>query len=119
MANKRIFKKYVNNVTATLINDMMATTYMFEGIDKDAVDKAIINLVKGNESALLKANVKFDKTLKGFESSKLYHQAKAKFYHDLYKKINKEFKECVNESLATFNNAFPAELKESLKAEAK
>lgn len=86
MANKRIFKKNVNKLTSALINDMMTASVVFDGSDKEAVDNAVINLIKGSEAAVVKANVKFDKGVKAFESQALYSKAKAKFFHDVFKK---------------------------------
>lgn len=117
MANKRIFKKYVTQVSTALVNDMMTIYYSFENIDKDAIDKAVINILKGGESAIMKSNVKFDKTLKAFENSRQYRKAKRDFYNGVYKKVNGEFKKCISDSIATFNNAIPEDLKNKLKAE--
>lgn len=117
MANKRIFKKSVNKLTSALIQDMMTASVVFDGSDKEAVDKAIINLIKGSETAVVKANVKFDKGVKAFESKAEYSKAKAGFFHDVFKKLKKEYSECVDSAMATFNGAFPSDLKESLKKE--
>lgn len=117
MANKRIFKKNVSKLTSALINDMMTASVVFDGSDKEAVDNAVINLIKGSEAAVVKANVKFDKGVKAFESQALYSKAKAKFFHDVFKKLKKEYSECVEKSISTFNAAFPEELKKNLKKE--
>ena len=118
MANKRVFKKYVHEVTGAVVNDMMGATYLFDKVDKDKIDKAIIDLLADSEAAIVKLNVKYDKTLKAFGNAKEYRKAKRNFYKDLYTKINGEFAKAVEKALQEFNSSFPEELKASLKSEA-
>lgn len=118
MANKREFKKYVTEVSGALVTDMMATSYAFEKADKDAVDNAIIKLLQAREEALIKTNVKFDKTQKAFESRHAYNAAKRKFYTELFNKVNVDFGKVVAESVKVFNTAFPQDVKDELKEEA-
>lgn len=118
MANKREFKKQTHALTAAVVNDMMMTSFISDKVDKEAVDNAIIKLLAASEAAIVKVNVKFDKTLKAFDSEKEYKKAKRSFYKALYDKAGDEFVEKLKESMADFNSCFPSEVKDSLKADA-
>lgn len=118
MANKREFKKYVNVVSTSLVEDMMSVYYSINGVDPEKIDDAIISVLKAGESAIMKTNVKFDKTAGGFENRHLYDAAKKSFYAELYKKISKEFSEAINEAIKKFNAAVPQEVRNQLKTAA-
>ena len=62
MANKREFKKYVNAVCESIINDMMTAYYHVEEVDKTAVEAAVADILMATENAILKSGIKFDKT---------------------------------------------------------
>ena len=53
MANKREFKKYVNVVSTSLVEDMMSVYYSINGVDPEKIDDAIISVLKAGESAIM------------------------------------------------------------------
>lgn len=115
MANKRYFKKYVENISSGFINNMLEASYFVKELDREKADKAMVMLLKGCEDAILKANIKFDKTAKAFENEAAYRKAKAQFYKNLFKKSSEDFGKALKDSLAEFNSAFSEEQKASLK----
>lgn len=117
MANKREFKNYVRTVSTSLVNDMMTTSCTVGKADTDTIDKAIIRILRAGESTVIKAGIKFDKTAKAFADSRQYRTERAKFYHNLFAKINSEFAKEVNAAIKEFNTAFPAEVKVEMKNE--
>ena len=118
MANKREFKKYVNAITESIVSDMLSTAACIEA-DDSAVQDAAIDVLKACETALVKASVKFDKTPAAFDDRHAYDKARAAFYKDLYRKVNKEFSGAVAAALKKFNAAIPAPVKEANKQAAK
>lgn len=115
MANKREFKKYVTAVSTGLVNDMMTAYYCVKEADKEKIDNAIVKILAAGEKAIMKTNVKFDRTLKAFEDKKNYKTEKAKFFTTVYDKANKEFGAEIKEAVKIYNEAFPAEVKKELK----
>lgn len=112
MANKRDFRKYVGNVVNNICQDMMIAYYNIENIDLNAIDEAIIDILKAGEFALAQSNVKFDRSIKSFNSPIEYSKEKAKFYRTVYNKIHKEFVEAIANALKKFNTAIPQEVKD-------
>lgn len=118
MANKREFKKYVSAVSESIVSDMMAAYYYLEGVNKEEITKAVSDILVAGENAIMKANVKFDKTEKAFASAHEYHKAKRTFFHELYSKVNREFANDINAAVKAFNAAVPSPIKEANKANA-
>lgn len=118
MANKREFKKYIRAVGSALINDMMTAYYAFNKVEKDAIDKAIITILEACEEAVLRSNVKFDKTQTAYDTPRHYNTGKAAFYNEVYAKINADFSKSINEAIKEFNTAFPEDIKKELKENA-
>ena len=118
MANKREFKKYVNAVCESIINDMMTAYYHVEEVDKTAVEAAVADILMATENAILKSGIKFDKTASAFDTEFAYHNAKRNFFKSLYRKINKEFSNNVNAAIKKFNAAIRASIKDANKANA-
>lgn len=117
MANKREFKKYITAVSASICQDMMDAYYTFDGIDKDAIDNAVIEILQAGEFAIMKSNVKFDKGEKAFPLGG-YRNARRAFFKTLYKKTNKEFADAVDKAIKKFNAAIPESVKAENKANA-
>ncbi len=95
MANKREFKKYVDAIGASVIDEMIAAYYNVEKSDK----------AKNN------SNVTFDRGEKAFGDKKEYVTAKKNFYKSLFDKIFTEFDEETGAALKEFNAAIPEEVK--------
>lgn len=115
MANKRDFRKYVGIVVNDICQDMMMAYYNIENADVNAIDEAIIDVLKAGEIALAQSNVKFDKTRKAFANPKEYNTEKSKFHRIVYTKIHKEMNEAIGEALKKFNSAIPQEVKDQNK----
>lgn len=113
MANKREFKKYVNAVCDNIISDMTYASLTLEGVDTKAIDDCCIDILKAGSLAIMKSNVKFDKTERAFDNKADYNKAKFHFFRELYKKTNKEFAASLNEAIKKFNTAVPSAAKEA------
>ena len=111
MANKREFKKYVDALGASVIDEMVSAYYNVKGADKDKISQAIESMLGAVGKARNNANVYFDKGYRAFESLKDYSKAKKDFFTALFNKIETEFGEDTNAALKIFNEALPAEEK--------
>lgn len=116
MANKREFKKYVEAVGASACNEMMDAFYSVKGIDKEAVSKAIEQVLGATAAARSNANVFFDKGVKAFANKKEYGKAKEEFFVKLFNRINSDFTQELDEALKLFNSAVPQNVKDQNKA---
>ncbi len=115
MANKREFKKDVEALGATICEEMMATYYNVENVDRDEIAKSIEKVLFAITQAKDNANVSFDRGVKAFGSKEEYSKAKTKFFKSLFIKINEELAEKLNDALAVFNKALPEEIKQQNK----
>ncbi len=115
MANKREFKKYVEAVGASIVEEMMESYYTVKDADKEAIEKAIARVLGATAAAKSNANVFFDRGMKSFDNHQDYTKAKEAFFTSLFKRISKDFTDEVNGALKDFNGALP----ESVKAEQK
>ena len=111
MANKREFKKYVDALGASVIDEMVVSYYNVKGADRDKISEAIEATLGAIGKAKNNANVFFDKGAKAFESPEEYSKAKKSFFRTLFNKIENEFGEDVNKALKLFNKALPEEEK--------
>lgn len=115
MANKRDFKKAVEAVGASIIEEMMLAYYNIKGADQAAIGNSINTVLKAIENAKDNANVYFDKGVKAFESEKEYSKAKKEFFKALFNKIHTEFSEQIDQAVKNFNQAIPQEVKDQNK----
>lgn len=115
MCNKREFKKYVDALGATVVEEMMIQFYNEEKADKQAIASAVGNLLAATDNARKNANVTFDKGPRAFADLKEYSKAKKQFYRALFNKISKEFSEEVKNAVKVLNASLPAEVKEAQK----
>lgn len=116
MGNKREFKKTAEAIGASVCESMMTTYYNTSGVDKEAIEKAIANVLGAVGAARSNANITFDKGVKAFDSLATYSKAKNEFYKKLFVKISDDFNKEIDEALKQFNAAIPADVKESQKA---
>ncbi len=115
MANKREFKKYVDALGSSILDEMVPTYYNVKGVDKDKVAEAIEMVLGAIGKAKNNANVFFDRGPKSYADHKEYAKAKDAFFKALFNKIETEFGEEINLALKKFNEAIPAEVKEENK----
>ncbi|MBD5194173.1 MAG: hypothetical protein HDS71_03095 [Bacteroidales bacterium] len=111
MASKREFKKYVDALGASVIDEMVSSYYNVEGVDKDKISKAIEQVLGAVGAAKSHSNIYFDRGVKAFESKKEYAKGKKEFFISLFDKIQTEFDEEINQALKLFNEALPEEVK--------
>lgn len=111
MANKREFKKYVEAVGASACNEMMDAFYTVEGADKDAISKAIEQVLCAVAAARSNSNIFFDKGVKAFPDKQAYSKEKAAFFNKLFSKITDDFTSQLDAALKVFNGAIPEEAK--------
>lgn len=115
MPNKREFKKFVDALGASVVEEMMIAYYNAKGVDKQALSRAVGTVLDAIDDAKNKANVYFDRGAKSFDDAKEYSREKRKFFKALFHKIASEFNEEVQGAIKTFNAALPAEVKEAQK----
>jgi len=115
MANKREFKKYVGAVSSSICNYMMELSIMTPEADHNAIEDAMIKVLTAAEEAVIKSNIRFDKSASAFPEGG-YGMARTAFYKALFTKANKEFRAAIDTALKTFNEAMPAEVKARNKA---
>lgn len=111
MANKRQFKKYVDSLGASIIDEMVSSYYNVKGADKEKISEAIESTLAAIGKAKNNSNVFFDKGVRAFENVGEYSKAKKEFFKALFNKIETEFGDDVNAALKVFNAALPEEVK--------
>ncbi|MCH5232460.1 MAG: hypothetical protein J1E78_02395 [Muribaculaceae bacterium] len=115
MANKRIFKKYVESVGDSACASMVDVYETVENIDKAKVADAVEKVLCAVAAAKSNADVTFDKGVKAFANLKEYSKAKQAFFKNLFKKVNEDFYNDLDEALKLFNSAVPQEVKDENK----
>lgn len=115
MENKREFKKYVEAVGASVVEEMMFVYYNEKGVDQDAIEKAIARVLGATAAAKSNANVCFDRGMRSFGNQVEYSKAKRQFFKALFKKISTEFAGEVNGAVNDFNAALPEDVKKANK----
>lgn len=115
MANKRIFKKYVESVGDSACASMVDVYETVENIDKAKVADAVEKVLCAVAAAKSNADVTFDKGVKAFANLKEYSKAKQVFFKNLFKKVNEDFYNDLDEALKLFNSAVPQEVKDENK----
>ena len=116
MANKREFKKFVDELGATVIDEMIDAYRNVKDVDQEKIAQAMEMLLGAIVKAKNNSNVYFDRGERAFEDKKAYSKAKKEFFTALFNKIQTEFGEEVNQALKLFNSALPAEERERNKA---
>lgn len=116
MVNKREFKKFVDAVGSSVCQEMMTAFHTVEGADRDAISKAVEQVLGAIGAARSHANIYFDKGAKGFDNHKEYRRAKEQFFRSLFNKITNDFNNEINSALKTFNAALPESAKADNKA---
>lgn len=115
MANKRVFKKEAEAIGASVCESMMTSYYNVEGVDKEAVEKAIAKVLGAVAAARSNADITFDKGVKAFETLGEYSKAKKEFYKKLFTKISNDFNAEIDQAVKQFNAAIPQSVKDSQK----
>lgn len=111
MANKREFKKYVDALGASIIDEMISAYHNVKGVDRDKIAEAMQKVLGAIGKAKNNSNIFFDRDPKAFESKADYAKNKKAFFRALFDKIETEFNEEINAALKLFNAALPAEEK--------
>lgn len=116
MANKREFKKFVDELGASVIDEMVDAYSNVKGIDQDKIAEAMEKVLGAIGKARSNSNITFDRGMSAFGSKQGYSKAKKEFFEALFNKVETEFSEEVNQALKIFNSALPAEERERNKA---
>ena len=111
MANKREFKKYVDALGASIIDEMISAYHNVKGVDRNKIAEAMQKVLGAIGKAKNNSNIFFDRGPKAFESKADYAKNKKAFFRALFDKIETEFNEEINAALKLFNAALPAEEK--------
>lgn len=116
--NKQQFKKAVEEVGASICNEMMAVYYNVKGADQDKISNAVAKILGATGAAKANANRFFGKGRKEFAGEQEYKKAKQAYYSQLFKKIHADFNAEISAALKLFNEAVPKEVKDAQKANA-
>lgn len=111
MANKREFKKYVDALGASVIDELVSSYYNVEGVDRDKITQAIEKVLGAVGRSKSNSNIKFDRGPKAFDNIEEYSKAKKAFFVALFDKIDTEFDESINQAVKLLNEAIPASVK--------
>ena len=116
MPNKRLFKKSVESVGASVCNNMMAAYYNIDGIDREKVANAVSTMLGAVATAKDNANIFFDRGPRAFDGDmKAYTKAKREFFKALFAKIGNDFNEELQAALKEFNEAVPESARKAAK----
>lgn len=115
MPNKRDFKKYVDALGASVVEEMMVAYYNVEGADRKAIADAVGKVLAAIEDAKNKSNVYFDRGHKAFADQRDYSKEKHEFFRALFNNIETEFGKEIDESIKAFNAALPESYKAAQK----
>ena len=118
MANKREFKKFVDQLGASVCESMVDICETVDNVDKKEAANAIELVLSACAAAKSNADVTFDKGVKAFPNLMEYSKAKKAFYRQLFKKVEDDFYKEIDEALKVFNAGVPQEVKEENKAAA-
>lgn len=119
MANKRDFKKSVEEIGAGLCSQILALGDYTEGMNQDVVDDCVDKIIAAIYSAKDNANLFFDRKVKEFANLQEYNKEKSRFFKKLFEKISSDFFAVVDEALKEFNAALPEGVKAQNKEAAK
>lgn len=115
MANKREFKKYVDAVGASIVEEMMIAYYNVKGADKKTIGESVGMILDAIEESKNNSNIYFDRGPKAFSDHKEYVVAKKNFFKALFKKIENDYNTAVENAVKKFNEALPEEYKKAQK----
>lgn len=107
MANKREFKKSVEELTAALVDEMMVSYYNEKEADREKISEAISKIVVAMENSKKEASKLFDKKVRDFENIAAYNKAKAKFIKGQYDKAIADYNDALSEALKNYNQGMP------------
>ncbi|MDE5745692.1 MAG: hypothetical protein K2H84_08585 [Paramuribaculum sp.] len=107
MANKRQLKKQIRYICGDIAAECALAKYIVDGINREAMNDALIKIADLQEETLSRVNVTFDKLPKDFESLKAYNKAKTEFTNKAFASINAEFSKDIQEIVKQMNNALP------------
>lgn len=114
--NKQQFKKAVEEVGASICNEMMTVYYNVKGADQDKVSKAVAKVLGATGAAKANANKFFGKSHKAFGSKEEYVKEKQAYFKQLFKTIHADFNSEISAALKLFNEAVPQDVKDAQKA---
>lgn len=115
MPNKREFKKYVDALGASIVEEMMISYYNVEGADRNKIADAVGKVIDAIENAKNMANIPLYRGKRSFASEKEYAKEKRDYFRALFGKITSEFGAVVNSAMKDFNSALPVAYKQAQK----
>lgn len=115
MANKRVFKKSVEELADITCGVIVSSFNALDGNGKKVANEVFEKVVSAAAAAKSNADKVFGKKMREFGSAKEYLNAKKDFYKELFNNIQSDFSKEVNEALKEFNAVLPAQAKEDNK----
>lgn len=109
MANKREFKKSVEALSSAIVDEMMASYYNMQNVDKDKILTAVTKILGAMETAKIDSNKLFDKGEKDFDSVSDYIKAKRQFNKNKFEAAVNAFNDNLGEALKDYNEATKSE----------
>lgn len=112
MSKRRNFKKNIRYACGDLAAECIMAKYFVDDMDSQAMDNAVVEIARIQETLLSRANVKFDKSAEAFENKAQYRKAHRDFMHKAFKSLNQLFIAEVNKVVKEMNKALPEKQKE-------
>lgn len=104
---KRNIKKEIRRSCGEVACEALFAESLINGVDKDAMQRAIITAAHLQETSLRKISVAFDKTPRDFASRKEYNKARRVYFKKVFAAINAEFGDTLRQVAETMNGAMP------------
>lgn len=107
MANKREFKKSVEELTAALVDEMMISYYNEKEADKEKISQAITKIISAMEKSKSSVATAFNKKIRDFENVAAYNKEKSKYIKEKYTAAIAEYNKDLGEALKDYNEGMP------------
>ncbi|MBD5192777.1 MAG: hypothetical protein HDS88_07780 [Bacteroidales bacterium] len=104
---KRDIKKEIRRTCGTVACEAIFAASLINGVNKEAMQKPIIDAAVLQESSLKKISVAFDKTPRDFSSRKEYNKARRQYFKKVFGAIRNEFGATLQEIVTEMNGAMP------------
>lgn len=115
MTNKRQLKKYVRYVCGDLAAEIIIASRLFDGYDRDTVNKIISDIASLQQTTLADMSFAFDRTSREFANRAEYRRALKAYHKAAYNRLFENFDNRVNEIVKEMNEATPQTVRDSFK----
>lgn len=116
MANKRDFKKSVKEIGDSICGQLLFLQESNPKIDRETTYRSVAEILDAVDLAKARSNSFMGRRSEEMTDSQERSKNKKDFQRNLFSSIRKDFSESVDSALKTFNEALPAEVRESNKS---